>query len=547
VDFLNRNSPQMRRLQQLVEKYHIGGVVLFGGHPSDVHYVINKLQEKAKYPLFIAADLERGVGGIFSKGTSFPHALAWGASDDPILVGTAAQMIAREARALGINLIFAPVLDLANEPNNPIINIRSFHALSQKVIEFSNQFIQAIQGEGLACVGKHFPGHGRAITDSHLELPVIPYDFSELQESDLQPFAEAISTGIKGLMTAHICLPDNPLPATFRNDLITGHLRQKWQFKGLIFSDALNMKAVSESYSPTDQAQLGVTAGLDIFLIPENLPHFFNILKDMAASHPDLRQQMEQSVERIFQLKKWLHARNPHPTHHGRIYKFIEHPNHVGLARRLAKKSITCVHQSSRFPIDLINKTHCFHLIYTDFATTDPPLKTFQEQISDFFEEVKTLINPAVEKIDASEPTPSSMVIISLYSRTFGGHRSCFDWDKINDTVQFISKKNLPLVIVLFGNPFHLQNLKGWKKSDAIFLTYSYVEASQIAAFKAVISAIPVDGKLPVRIQDPAGENFTSFSVQQKPYQFLILDKSSANWQPIEQLVHRAIDWKIQI
>ena len=200
--------------------------------------------------------------------------LSWAAADDLTLVSEAATAIASEAKAIGINTIFAPVLDLVTESENPIINIRGFHSDPQKIAEFAQIFCLSIQKDGIACVAKHFPGHGKAKTDSHLEIPIINASFSDLVNNDILPFKQSIESGIKGLMIAHIQFKNTKLPVTFQYKILSDYLRNQLKFSGITFSDALNMKAVTNNFSVPEQVELGLKAGLDIFLMPEQFPLF---------------------------------------------------------------------------------------------------------------------------------------------------------------------------------------------------------------------------------------------------------------------------------
>ena len=544
IDFLNRKSPRARQFLQTVQKYRVGGVILFGGHPADVLYWVNRLQEAAPYPLLIAADLERGVGGLFSHGTTLPHALAWGAADDPELIDGAARIIAREARVLGINTLFAPVLDLVNEPNNPIINIRGFHHQPEKVAQIGVRFLLTAQNEGLACVGKHFPGHGRAQSDSHVTLPQIPARIDQLQDTDLLPFREAANAGIAGIMSAHIRLSDSRLPVTLRSDLLPKVLREQMGFSGVLFSDALNMHAISRKFSAVEVARSGVQAGLDVFLMPENLPLLFRILTELVREEPPMRRQMEQSVERIFRLKKWLHSREPAHRHPGQLYKYLQLPQSVGIARRLAEEGATCIHHNHRFPLNLTSLQNCLHIIHTDFEVKEPPLTHFSRRLNQFFDSVTHYLNPREDSVRWEEAKPPHLIVFSLYSRTFAGHHSRFSWDKINDALQNCLKSGVPVVVIIFGNPFHLRKLNNWQKTAALFLHYSYVEASQLAAFRALCSFIPVRGDLPVQL-NISGKPLSSLRVKAEDYRlYPDLDKHLF-LKDVESLIQDAIAGEI--
>ncbi|MFZ0390197.1 MAG: glycoside hydrolase family 3 N-terminal domain-containing protein [Calditrichia bacterium] len=538
LDLINRSSPQAKRLLSLIRNYQPGGIIIFGGQPPEVHYWVNRLQAEAKYPLLVAADLERGVGAFFGKGSALPHAMAWGAANDEELTGKAAAVIAAEARVLGIHVLFAPVLDLANQADNPIINIRAFHALPEETSRLSAPFIRAVQNQGIACVGKHFPGHGRAQADSHLTLPSIPQTFKMMQNEDLIPFEQAVKTGIKGIMSAHIRLEDNSRPATFRPDILNDFLRKDCGFNGVLFSDALNMKAISHHFSPAEQVRMGLAAGLDIFLMPERLPLFHHLLSREAAVSPEFRQKMEQSVDRIFLLKKWLHRYHPKATPAGRIYKILSHPRSVAICRQLAEKSVTCLHAGKQFPLNLQQIGTADHFIFTDFEPDSSPLEHLNGQLQKFFREVNIFVN------SARTESKSDLAIISLYSRTFGGHRPQTDQAAINKTMDYLCGKKVPVVVLIFGSPFQFNYLKNHTRTAALFLLYSYVEASQIAAFRALLSFIPVNGKLPVVFEETT-ENVKTLSLPERPYRLMPAAEGRYHWAEVDGDIEKSIENRI--
>ncbi|GAB4378157.1 MAG: glycoside hydrolase family 3 N-terminal domain-containing protein [Calditrichia bacterium] len=539
VQFINRQAPKARHLLQLVKRYQPGGIILFGGHPADVRYWVEQLQKVARFPLLVAADLERGVGGLFKAGTAFPHALAWGAANSKELNEAAANCIAREACSLGINTIFAPVLDLVTQPENPIINIRGYHADPQKVAEWGKQFINTVQAHGLACVAKHFPGHGKTRADSHLVLPEIPLPFSELENEDIIPFRHAVEAEVQGIMSAHIRFTDGALPATFRSDILARYLRQTLNYPGIIFSDALNMTAISQHFSIQEQVSLGLEAGLDVFLMPERLARFFQILVELIRTSSPTRKRAEESVERIFKLKKWIRPHYSTSIPPGRIYKFLSHPSHVGMANRLAEQAVTCIHRQQNFPVNLPEIRNCLHIIHTDFIGQDSPLSTLQENLTEFFDSVITFENPTVPQIQRSAIPKPDLVIYSLYSRTYGGHRSKFDWKEINRTLSLYDHTQTPVVILIFGNPFYFEELKHWENSQAVFLLYSYVAASQQAAFKALTSFIPVKAQLPIRFATESAHH-TGIRIEPRTYR-LEADPLRIQLPETDQLIETAI------
>ena len=539
VNRLNRESPEMRRALRWVEKYNLGGFILFGGHPSQIHFTVRYLNDHSRIPLLFAADFERGLATVTERGTLFPHALAFGAADSVELVRQAAEAIAREIRAVGVNVVFAPVLDLADNPADTIINIRAFHASPEGVTRLPMPFIQALQAYGLACVGKHFPGHGAAALDSHIDLPVLNRRLEELAERELIPFKEAVQQGVKGLMVGHLALPDSPRPVPFRADVVEALIRNQWGFQGVLFTDALEMGAMARHFTPGRQAITAVQAGCDVLLMPEQLPLVHRILSETIARDPQFRRQVEKAVERIFRLKKWLHRYQPAQSHPLRIFKVVEQPTHVGLSRRVAEQAVTAVHRGPDFPLDLPAVRSVVHVLFTETPPPDHPLKHLQEQLEGFFDAVHTVVNPETEQVNDLPRTPADLVILSLYVRTYAANLQRLPTRTIARAYQKLIGNGRPCVVLFFGNPYRVNEIDLKPPPAAFFLLYSYVAASQQAAFKAVCSFIDVKGRLPISLPEPLNH---SVSIKRKVYALAPSQNPVPAWKEVDAWVQQAIE-----
>ncbi|MCH7704469.1 MAG: beta-N-acetylglucosaminidase, partial [Planctomycetes bacterium] len=257
------------RIVELIEREGVGGVIMSVGSPSEVAVKLNDLQRHSKYPLLVAADLETGAGFRFwgavhaptniglGGATTFPSLMAFGAVGDPWYAYEMGRITALEARAIGVHVPFAPVLDVNNNPDNPIINIRSFGEDPQAVAEFGASFVRGIQDNGAVATGKHFPGHGDTEIDSHLALPVINVDRERMDSVELVPFRAAIDAGMRGVMTAHIAVPalgGGELPSTLSAEVLVDLLRTDLGFDGIVFTDAMDMAAVNRRFPRGESA-----------------------------------------------------------------------------------------------------------------------------------------------------------------------------------------------------------------------------------------------------------------------------------------------------
>ncbi|HXY00036.1 MAG TPA: glycoside hydrolase family 3 N-terminal domain-containing protein, partial [Candidatus Limnocylindrales bacterium] len=246
------------------------GIVKDQAYPTAV--LANQLQAQSKLPLLIGADYERGTAMRQDEGTSFPTAMAVAAAQNPKDAYTMGKITALEARAVGVHWVYAPVCDVNNNPGNPIINTRSFGEDPVRVSEFVEEFIRGVQENGAMATAKHFPGHGDTATDSHIDLPVIKADRGRMEHLELVPFRAAIAAGVGSIMTGHLNVPsyepDPNTPATLSSNILTGLLRDRLKFQGLVVTDALDMGGITVRYAPGEAAVRAFLAGADALLMP---------------------------------------------------------------------------------------------------------------------------------------------------------------------------------------------------------------------------------------------------------------------------------------
>ena len=347
-------------LRRMITDYHIGGVILFARNvqsPEQVARLTNELQtialESGHPGLFIAVDQEGGrVARLTEKTgfTEFPSAMAIGATGDPENAYRMATAMAAEMRAVGINVDFAPDLDVNNNPSNPVIGIRSFSSDPARVAEYGIAFAQGLQENGVLAIGKHFPGHGDTGIDSHVDLPRIPYERAHLNQVELFPFKAAIQADFAGIMSAHVTFPAiDPTPglaATLSRPVLTGLLRDELGYNGLIVTDSLEMGALAANgYPPPVGAPLALAAGADLLLF--NRDHtmhkkaFTNLVQTFKGGKVS-QEQLDASVRRILEAKAKFGILNPRlvadPAKAGESTATAEHHT---LALEFARKAIT--------------------------------------------------------------------------------------------------------------------------------------------------------------------------------------------------------------
>ena len=250
------DSDEMNAIRRNIVDFHVGGYHTFGGDPAGNALAINEMQKMAKVPLLITADLEGGPGYVLFGATRLPLAMAIAATGDEKLAYDAGKLTAQEARAIGINVNFYPVADVNNNPENPIINIRSFGEDPASVSRFVRAYIRGAQENGVIATAKHFPGHGDVATDSHMQMPVLDVPRERLETLELPPFRAAIAEGVGAVMSAHIWLPklepEKGVPSTLSKNVLGGVLRGELGFKGIVFTDAMTMRGVSANFANED-------------------------------------------------------------------------------------------------------------------------------------------------------------------------------------------------------------------------------------------------------------------------------------------------------
>ncbi|MCA1628250.1 MAG: hypothetical protein LC742_09845, partial [Acidobacteria bacterium] len=329
--FLNRDSEAFKELSRQVTENHIGGIILFRGPVYESAHLMNRMQGLARLPLLVSADLEAGAGMRFNDTINFPWNMAVGATGNPDYARRQGAITAREARALGVQQIFAPVVDVNNNAANPVINVRSYGEDPLEVGRMAAAFVEGAQGQGVISTAKHFPGHGDTAVDSHRGLPVIDLPRARLDKIELVPFRAAIAAGVGAIMSAHIGLPqidptkvsplprpkdyapsyadsevlveNATLPGTLSPNVLGGILRRELGYDGMIVTDALDMSGLTIYFTPGEAAVRAVLAGADMLLKPSDPDAVARGLKEAVGSGRLTEKRLDESARRILAAK----------------------------------------------------------------------------------------------------------------------------------------------------------------------------------------------------------------------------------------------------
>jgi beta-N-acetylhexosaminidase len=517
-DFSPEGSEGFERIVELIQRDEIGGIIVSVGTPMDVATKLNVLQRRSRLPLLVAADLETGAGfrlrgathlpGVHDLGgaTDFPSLMAVGAADDRVLAYEMGRITAREARAVGIHVPFAPVLDVNSNPDNPIINTRAFGEDPVRVAELGMCFVRGMQEHGALATGKHFPGHGDTETDSHLALPVIRADRERLDRMELLPFRAAVESGMGAMMTAHIALPrvtgDARLPATLSPRVLTGLLREEWGFEGLVFTDAMDMHAIDRLYGREEATVRAVEAGADVILMPPSPDRAIRAVMDAVLTGRLPEERIDASVRRILNLKEAMELHRHRVVDLEAVHRVVGIPAHTRAAREIAERSLTLLrNERGILPLRGTRSANVMSVTYRRqndlmggrafdrrLRQTYPRLSTSTVTRTTSSSEYEALLRRA---------RSSDLVVVSLHVTAVAFAGSVAVPEEMGRFIQDLARHRVPHVVVSFGNPYLLEE---FPDAQAYLLAWSGSEVSQRAAAGALFGDVPIAGRTPTRI-----------------------------------------------
>ena len=481
VPRLDFNDPKfdLALVEKLIKRYHIGNFIVFGGEIGQVVRSLNQLQSISKQPVHFSADLERGLGQQIRGATTFPYFMGLAEAarcETTQLITEAARITALEARAAGIHLNYSPVLDINSNRDNPIINIRSFGEEPETVIQNGLAYIVGLRDHGMLSAVKHFPGHGDTQVDSHEDLPVLPHSAARLDRIEFRPFKRAVEERIDALMVGHIAVPvldDTGLPATMSKKIIDGMLRNKWGFKGLIVTDALMMKAVTDRYSEEEVITKAFEAGADQLLMPVEAERACSTLTTLVTNKPEMLVRLDQSVQRIMAAKQRLGLFENRWVDTVKTENIVGCREHLKFAESITQKCFTV--KRGRWPPEIKGSNTEIWLIKTDrnsFSTIRSygGLKVIESELSD-------------ENTSIPEFDPSKNLAVITDVKPMAWQKKNQLPETINQTLEkyFQSKEHL---FVACGNPYigeHLRYLKNF------VCTYSASSMTQEEILKRLV------------------------------------------------------------
>ncbi len=519
-DYWANDAAALDTALRLVRDDEVGGIIIgVGSSPYDVAEKLNTLQRAARLPLLVAADLEAGLATRTRGGTGFPGNMALGATGRELDAYEVGRVTALEGRAIGIHLDFAPVMDVNNNPANPIINVRSFGEDPVRVAELGSAFIRGLREHGMLSTAKHFPGHGDTGTDSHLALPVITASRARMDSVELVPFRAAVRAGADVVMAGHIAVPglagpDAP-PATLSPFVLDTLLRDQLGFRGIVVTDALNMGAIVGRYGAARAAVMALEAGADILLMPVNAHAVIDSVTAAVARGEVSEARLDSSVARLLAVKARLGLFRHRLVDIDRIAAVVGSAGNTALAQDIAARSLVLVKDSlGLVPLPAARRHRVFVLTYGDENSRDVGGGIVAAWRS-AFDTLRTMrlwpaSGPASLDSARAEAAAAGLVVFLAASRPTAWHPDAVDIPgPVADLVQQIAGGE-PVVAVSLGSPYVLGQIP---QVSAFVAAWTDDDAIERAVARALLGMAPVTGHLPVSLP-PA---FTAGSGLQRP------------------------------
>lgn len=498
--YSNRDETHRQEILELIREFKIGGLIFFQGGPVRQSLLTNEFQEASEIPLLIAMDAEWGVGMRLDSTIRYPYQMALGAIRDNSLIYDMGVEIARQFRRLGMHVNFAPVVDVNNNALNPVINFRSFGEDKMNVSEKGLAYMKGMQHNGILACGKHFPGHGDTDADSHQELPVINHDRNRLNDLELFPFVKLMNEGLGSIMVAHLSIPAlDPtvnLPSTLSTPIIKDLLKDSLQFKGLTFTDALNMEGVAKYYDPGEVDLKAFQAGNDVLLFSLNVSKGIQLIKDDVISGIIPVEEIDSRVKKILSLKYWAGLHSVEPIETAGLVDDLNRVEARLLNRKLVEASLTVLKNEN----DLLPLRQLDTLNVVSLTIGESPKDPFNERLSSYTD-VRHILISERESFKDVEPrlAGSNLVILNItgLSQYASGNFGLGDskLKLINDVLA-----NRPSILVWHGNPYGLAKLKSLDEARSVIVAYQENYNTFDLSAQLIFGGIGADGKLPVTI-----------------------------------------------
>jgi beta-glucosidase-like glycosyl hydrolase/CubicO group peptidase (beta-lactamase class C family) len=497
----NKDNNFLPEIPELIKKYNIGGVCFFKGTPYKQAKVTNYWQSLARTPMFITIDGERGLGMRLDSTAGFPYMMTLGAMQDDSLVYRIGQRMGEQCQRIGIQVNFAPVVDINSNPANPVINSRSLGQDKENVSRKAQAIIEGMKTHGVMGTAKHFPGHGDTDSDSHHTLPIIHNNYAKIDSIDLYPYKKMIEKGLDGVMVAHLFVPaleaDEKTASTLSQNIITNLLKKQLGFKGLIFTDALEMKGVTSYHKPGIIEVKALMAGNDILLMPTDVPMAVKKIVEAVDSCWIWPEDIDERVWRVLEYKHKMGMHKQGPIDLANLSKDLNRPSDQAMTREVYDKAITLIKNNNNLlPVRNTDSLRiaCISLGDTAFDSFHQYMERYA--VMDHFHLPKgadcRFQDSLAERLKSYNLLLMGIVNTSILAeRKFAIPQSTLDFVRC---IQGQSKT----ILALFGNPYAIQRFGEIPDIDVILTTYQDSEDAYDIAAQQIFGARTFNGRLPV-------------------------------------------------
>lgn len=533
-DYVPANSPAWARFERYVTEDQVGGFIMSVGSPTEIAWKLNALQRQSRVPLLVGADFETGAGfrvrgGYFlpnaidlGGATTFPLQMALGAIGDTSLAYEQGRVTAEEGRALGVHLAFGPVLDVNNNPANPVIGARSFSEDPALAAALGRAFVRGVDQHGMLATGKHFPGHGDTDVNSHLALARVPASRARLDSVELVPFRAAIDAGLQAVMTCHCDVPaldSSGVPATLSPKVMTDLLRRDMHFGGLLITDAMDMQGVLARLGPAEVMKRAVEAGADVLLMPADIRGAIDAVVAGVAEGRYSEARLDASVRRLLGYKRRMGLDKARLVDLDTLHRVVGDTTHTALARRIAERAITLVRDSlQQVPLPRARSTRVLSITVagrTDLAAGTvfnaalrgayPGLQAelVNESVALDITRVAAGVAGGAAVVGSSldrllrAADSADVVIVGSYLNITSATATAAAPRGLVNLVRALQERGRRPVVVAFGNPYLLLDIP---MVPAYLVAWGGSPASQQAAAQALLGVNPIGGRLPTSI-----------------------------------------------
>lgn len=490
--YTNKDENHINQVRNIVTNDKIGGLILMQDDAAREINLVNEFQQKSKVPLMIGMDAEWGLYQRINTAHKFPWAMTLGAIQDKDLIYQMAAKIAEDCKRMGVNWDFAPVVDVNTNPNNPIIGNRSFGSEVSNVTQSALSYANGLQDNNILAAIKHFPGHGDTNTDSHLDLPVVSHSLQRLNKIELAPFKDLMNKGIGGVMVAHLYVPSlesgKGIPASISKNIITGLLKEKLGYKGLIITDALNMGAVANKYKPGELDALAFNAGNDIMLFSQGVSEGKRLIQKAIDQGEISQSRVEESVKKILLTKYFLGLNQYTPKNPENINYDLNNDSHTKLVQNLYSNALTLLKDEKKL-LPLNSNTTYYYV-----PLEEAPYQTFENRLKS---DSKVIVKKASE---INTIPANSTVIVGFHkdnSTAYKPYKISAESKKILSDLT----KNKNVILNVFGSAYALKDID-LSKVSTVLVSYENNDDSMTATADALNGKTKISGKLPVLVND---------------------------------------------